>query len=124
MYVIVPSPYPRGRSATDTTLELRWLRDLMCDMGISVVAPIPIHCDNKSTIDITSNPVFHDHAKHIEVDCHITRQEYEKGKITLLYAPSSAQLADLFTKAQTSTQFREILFKLSMFDPLWVWRED
>ena len=102
---------------TDTTLELRWLRNLLCDMGVSMIAPILMHCDIKSAIAITFNPVFHDRTKHIEVDCHITRHEYEKGKITLLYVPSRAQLADLFTKAQTSTQFREI-YSNSMFDPL------
>jgi len=55
--------------------------------------------------------------RYIEIDCYITRQEYEKGRIALPYVPSGAQLVDLFTKAQTSTQFREILFKLLMFDP-------
>ena len=100
----------------EATLELRWLCDLLCDMGVCVVAPIPMHCD-KSAIAITSKPVFHDHTKHIEIDYHITRQEYEKGRITLPYVPSGAQLAELFTKAQTSTQFHENLFKLSMFDP-------
>jgi len=101
----------------DTTLELRWLRDyLLCDMGVFMVAPVAMHCDNKSSIAIASNHVFHDHTKYIEVDCHITRQEYEKRKITLSYAPFGAQLADLFTKAHTSTKFCEILFNLSMFD--------
>ena len=82
-----------------------------------MIAPVLMHCDNKSVIAITFKHVFHDRTKHIEIDCYITRQEYEKGMITLPYVPSGAQLADLFTKAQTSTQFREILFKLSMFDP-------
>jgi len=86
-------------------------------MSVSVVAQVPMHCDNNCAIAIVSNPVFHDRIKYIEVDCHITRQEYEKGKITLPYVPSGAQLADLFTKSQTSTKFREILLKLSMLDP-------
>ena len=86
-------------------------------MGVSVVAPIHMHCDNMSAIAIASKPVFYDWAKYIEIDRQITRQEYEKSRITLPYGTSGAQLADLFIKAQISTQFREILFKLSMFDP-------
>ena len=84
---------------TNTPLGLRWLRDLLCDIGSSVITHVLMHCDNKSAIAITFNPIFHDRTKHIEVDYHITRQEYEKRRIILPYVPSRAQLADLFTKA-------------------------
>ena len=70
----------------DITLELQWLYDLLYDIGVSVVAPVPMHCHNKSAIAIASKPAFHDRTKHIGIDCHITRQEYEKDRITLLYS--------------------------------------
>ena len=109
---------PRSNTAlSDTTLELRWLQDLSCDMDVSVVTPIPMQYHNKSVIAIASNLVFHDRTKHIEIDCHITRQKYEKDKITLLYVFAGAQLADLFTKAHISQQFRENLSNLWVFDP-------
>src|SRR3954466_4801519 len=101
----------------DSTLEIHWLGDFLSDIGISVETPIPMHCDNKSAIDIVSNPVFHNRTKHIDVDCHITRQAYEKKIISLPYMPSSFQLADFFTKAQTSLQFHLLLSKLSVYDP-------
>ena len=82
-------------------------------MGISVINPIHMYCYNKSVNAITFNPVFHDCTKYIEVDYHITH----KNMISLPYIPSEAQLADLFTKAQTSHQFRQVLSKLSVFDP-------
>jgi len=105
------------RATATITLEFRWLRDLLCDMSVSVVTSVPMHCDNKSVIIIASKPVFHDRTKHIEIHCHIIRQEYEKRHDhSSLYVPSRTQLAYLFTKAQTSTQFRQILFKLSIFD--------
>ena len=62
----------------DTTVELWWLRDLLCDMGVSMVDHVLMHCDNKSVIAIASKPVFHNHTKHIEIDCHITRQKFKK----------------------------------------------
>jgi len=74
-----------------------------------------MHCGNKSVI-AASKLVFHDRIKYIEIDCHITRQEYEKGRTILPYVPSGAELADLFTNAQISTQCHEILFKLLMFE--------
>jgi len=59
-------------------------------MCVFVIVPIPMYCDNKSVIAIASKPVFHDHTKHIEIDCHIIHQEYEKDRITLPYVPSGA----------------------------------
>ena len=92
-------------AVADIALELQWLRDLLCGMGVSVITLVPMHCDNKSAIAIASNHVFHDHTKHIEVDYHITRQEYEKRRITLSYVPSGAQLADLFTRCKCLISF-------------------
>src|SRR3954464_4327682 len=101
----------------DTTLEIYWLCDLLRDIGISVPSPIPKHYDNKSAIAIASNPVFHNRTKHIDVDCHITRQAYEKEVLSLPYTPSGSRIADFFTKAQTASQFLFLLSKLSVLDP-------
>ena len=60
------------RAMAHTSLELRWLRDLLCNMSVSVLTLIPVYCDNKSVFAITSNHVFHNRTKHSEVDCHIT----------------------------------------------------
>src|SRR4051812_4893862 len=87
----------------DTTLEVHWLCEFLRDIGISVPTPIPMHCDNKSAIPITSNLVFHNRTKHIDDYCHITRQAYEKRVISLSYTPSGSQLADFFMKAHIST---------------------
>ena len=87
-------------------------------MNVYLVTLIFMHCNNKSAIVIASNTGLHNRTKHIEVNCHITRHEYEKDKITIPYVSSEAQLADLFTKVQISQQFREVLYKLLVFDAL------
>jgi len=87
-------------------------------MGVSISAPILMHCDNKSVMAIASNPVFHTLTKNIEVDCHITRQEYEKGKIILLYL--SGAISWFIHQGAYHFLVLQRFIKLSVFDPPWV----
>uniref|UniRef100_A0A2N9I834 Integrase catalytic domain-containing protein n=1 Tax=Fagus sylvatica TaxID=28930 RepID=A0A2N9I834_FAGSY len=61
------------RALADTTAELLWLRWLLQDLGIDCSTVVPIHCDNRSAIQIAHNDVFHERTKHIEIDCHFVR---------------------------------------------------
>ncbi|XP_035832453.1 ABC transporter C family member 4-like [Helianthus annuus] len=97
-----------------TTCEIVWLRWLLADMGINISQPTPLHCDNKSAMQIAKNSIFHERTKHIEIDCHFTRQHLQRGTISLPFVPSALQIADIFTKAQSTSQFRFLCDKLSM----------
>ena len=55
-------------------------------------------CDNKITIDISHNLVYHDKTKHIEVDRHFKKEKIEEGILCKTYVPMSEQVADIFTK--------------------------
>jgi hypothetical protein len=61
------------RALADTTAELLWLRWLFQDLGVDCSTAIPIHCNNQSAIQIAHNDVFHEHTKHIEINCHFIR---------------------------------------------------
>lgn len=69
------------RSMADTVSELLWLIELLQCFGIKLDAPVPLHCDNLSTIHLSKNPVFHERTKHIETDCHFVRGEIVRGTI-------------------------------------------
>ncbi|KAG9442724.1 hypothetical protein H6P81_018578 [Aristolochia fimbriata] len=58
------------RALADTTSELVWLCWLLSDMGVQLDTPSPLHCDNRSVIQIAHNDVFNERTKHIEVDFH------------------------------------------------------
>ncbi|KAJ9550673.1 hypothetical protein OSB04_014718 [Centaurea solstitialis] len=102
------------RALADTTQELIWLRWLLSDMGAPQLSPTPLWCDNNSAIQIAHNDVFHERTKHIEIDCHFTRQHVVRNTIQLHPISTLDQPADIFTKAHLPGRFRELVNKLNL----------
>jgi len=50
--------------------ELIWLKQLLKELQFGEVTQMTLKCDNQVALHISSNPVFHERNKHIEVDCH------------------------------------------------------
>lgn len=65
------------RDMSSACSEIIWLRGLLGELGFPQVEPTPLHADNTRAIQIAVNPVFHEHTKHIEVDCHSIREAYD-----------------------------------------------
>lgn len=97
-----------------TLCELKWLRQLLTDLHISVQDSIPLHCDSQAALYIAANPVFHERTKYNEIDCHYIRDVFQAGLITSAYIPSVSQLTDVLTKALYLPQFRKLLDKLGI----------
>ena len=87
------------RAMAITTTELVWMRQLLKDFGVTVADPTLLFCDNKSALDLASNPTFHERTKHIEIDCHYVREKVMDKTIKFLPVRTHLQLADMFTKA-------------------------
>jgi len=102
------------RSMETTTCELKWLKGILSDLGVVHDKPMTIRCDSQTALHISKNPVFHELTKHIEVDCHFVRDEILKDNIRPSYVPTTAQLADIFTKALGKLQFETFLGKLGI----------
>ncbi|KAK4397721.1 Retrovirus-related Pol polyprotein from transposon RE1 [Sesamum angolense] len=102
------------RSMASTVCELLWISYILGDFGITVVSPIPFHCDNKVAIHITENPVFHECTKHLDIDCHIVRDRFKSGFILPQHISTQHQVADLFTKALPAPQFTRLMSILGM----------
>ncbi|CAN1315366.1 Retrovirus-related Pol polyprotein from transposon TNT 1-94 [Linum perenne] len=96
--------------------EVQWLKQLLRDMFVPHESTISIYCDNKSSIHMAENPVFHERTKHIEIDCHVIKERIKSGLITLKYVCSDRNLADVFTKGLSSNRFQWMLFKLGVHD--------
>jgi hypothetical protein len=57
-----------------------------------------LYCDNKAALDISNNPVRHDHTKHVEIERHFIKEKMDQGITCMPYVSSSNQLADILTK--------------------------
>ena len=104
------------RAMAAAASEVTWIVNLLEDLGVHHLKPITLHCDNQSALHIAKNPVFHERTKHIEIDCHFTRDKVLEGLLHLNYLPTQQQLADIFTKPLCSTQFQTLLSKIGACD--------
>lgn len=66
-------------SMCTTAYELKWISFLLTDFQLLVNQPITLHCDNEAVVAIAKNLVFHEHTKHIDIDCHIVRNMVVDG---------------------------------------------
>ncbi|GJW31986.1 uncharacterized mitochondrial protein-like protein [Tanacetum coccineum] len=76
------------RAMVVTTSEIVWLRWLLANMDVPASLSTPLHCDNRSAIQIARNSVFHERTKHIEIDCHFTRHHLQARTISLPFVLS------------------------------------
>ena len=102
------------RSMAATTCELLWLSFLLKDLHIEVQLPITLFCDNKSAQQIAANPCYHDRTKHLDIDCHFTRDKIQEGFLQTAFIPTHLQLADLMTKALGKEQHSFLSDKLGL----------
>ena len=78
------------RAIAQRLCELLWLKIKIDDLRIKWDGPMKLNCDNKSAINIVHNPVQHDRTKHIEIDRHIIKENFEEGVVCLSYLPSTS----------------------------------
>lgn len=66
-------------AATAATCQGVWLKKLLNQITNTNLEPVIIYIDNKSSIDLAKNPVFHGRSKHIDIRYHFIRECVEKG---------------------------------------------
>lgn len=99
-----------------TTCELTWLRYLLQDLEMEHRQLATLLCDNKATLYIVANPIYHERTKHIELDCHIVRESIQNGEIQTAQVQTKHQIADIFTKSLPASLFQSHLGKLGEID--------
>ncbi|XP_068666553.1 secreted RxLR effector protein 161-like [Aristolochia californica] len=102
--------------------ELLWLRRLLTEIGFGPKCEMNLFCNNKAVTDISHNPVQHDQTKHVEVEQHFIKQNFEAKIIRFPFVKYEDQLVDILTKAVCNKNFYKSLDKLGIKDlytPTW-----
>lgn len=102
------------RSLSTTVCELMWIGYVLQDLQQSFHKPISMWCDNQVALHIMANPLFHERTKHLDIDCHLVRDQFKKGYVLPRYISSDAQLVDLFTKPLPGPRFTDLVCKLGL----------
>ncbi|XP_019242235.1 PREDICTED: uncharacterized protein LOC109222326 [Nicotiana attenuata] len=101
------------RSMRRVVAGVTWLVRLLEDLSISPSLLVPLHSNSQAAIHIAKNPVFHERTKHVELDCHFVRQQFQAEIISLTFVPSHQQVVDVFTK-HSGPLHRSIIGKLGV----------
>lgn len=84
------------------------MQELLEEIAEEEVKKVVIRIDNKSTIALNKNPVFHGRSKHIHRRFHFIRECVEDGNLIVEHVAGKEQKAYIFTKALGRINFKEM----------------
>jgi hypothetical protein len=98
----------------NATVELMWVQSLLQELRITYPRSACLWCDNMGAKYLSSNPVFHERMKYIEVDYHFVRDQVMKHLLDVRFVSTHDQLADGFTKAINQQRFQDFAANLNL----------
>lgn len=69
------------RGVANAVAETCWVHNLLREIGCPPTKTIIVYCDNINSVYMTSNPVQHQRAKHIEIDIHFVHDLVARGLV-------------------------------------------
>ncbi|GJZ84154.1 ribonuclease H-like domain-containing protein, partial [Tanacetum coccineum] len=87
------------KAMASVTSEVTWVLKILRDLEWDKVLPMNLYCDSQAAIKIAANPVFHERAKHLEIDLHFVTKKILSGIIkTRVYMGLVTGYIKLFRK--------------------------
>jgi hypothetical protein len=90
------------------------MKQTLTDIQVEYDDPIPIYCDNTSTISISKNPMIHSKMKHIPIKYHFLQEQVAEKNIRVEYAGTKEQVVDIFTKLLPREAFEYLHQRLGL----------
>lgn len=79
--------------------ELLWIQILLRDIELQVKDPMKVYCNNK-----------------VELGIHFMKEKIDFNELILPYIRTQVQVADIFTKRFSYSDFEKNVCKFNMFD--------
>jgi len=94
--------------------ECIWHQRLANDLHYPITKLTTHFEDNKSSLKLTNNLIFHVRTKHIEIEHHFIREKVLNSTIDALEVQSEENIADIFTKLLSKASFEFFHPKLEL----------
>jgi hypothetical protein len=101
-------------TTTTCCTQVLWMKQTLTDIQVKYDEPIPIYCDNTSTINILKNPMMHSKTKHIPIKYHFLREQVVEKNIRVEYVGTKEQVAYIFTKLLPREAFEYLRQRLKV----------
>ena len=95
-------------AVTEVVKSVKWVKNVLSELGFVQSIPTPIYCDNESTIRSTLNKGLVTKLKHMNLRYKWIKDEVKFATIKLFYVASQQNLADILTKALTPKPFKHL----------------
>jgi hypothetical protein len=94
--------------------QMVWMQSWLSEVEIEHTLPGLIKGDSRGAIALTKNTKDHGKIKHIDIRHHYIRELVKSGAVLLEQIPSTANLADLFTKPLSRDHHHRFLASLNI----------
>ncbi len=99
---------------THATKEGIWLRHLLIELSLFNISPVPLLCDNQSTLKLSIEDNFYARMKHINTCYHYIQDVISKNLIKAIYCPTKDMAVDALTKPLPAWKLKKHLLELRL----------
>lgn len=108
------------QSITDIVAEIDWLVYVFKELGVTMMTPSTIWCDNIGATHFTSNSAFHTKMKHVALDFNFVQECVKDKVLHVVHILNVYQRVDVLMRALQPWPFEDLKHKL--IDAFrWVW---
>lgn len=91
------------KALSDSCKEGIWLGNVLSELRLRPLQPIPLHVNNEGAEALAKNPEHHDRTKHIDARYHFIRECVDLGKVKVRHVSTKDMIADMLTKPLSYT---------------------